>query len=143
MRVSVVWIARAPLPAGSRVVSAATTPALSLSAGRGEDRLSVIAMARGRGRRGGRRGGRGRGRRGGRVPMDRGPPRNEDIDLPEVRVLDDDKVGAFFLEGGEGDTQVERRNLPMQRSKPRRMLSNVLHVLCRVSPGWFQSRLGA
>jgi translation initiation factor IF-3 len=52
--------------------------------------LEVVSMARGRGRRGGGRGrGRGRGRRGGRVAMDRGPLRNEDIDLPEVRVIDD------------------------------------------------------
>ena len=39
--------------------------------------LEVVSMARGRGRRGGR------------VAMDRGPLRNEDIDLPEVRVIDD------------------------------------------------------
>ena len=32
---------------------------------------------------------RGRGRRGSRVAMDRGPLRNENIDLPEVRVIDD------------------------------------------------------
>jgi translation initiation factor IF-3 len=42
-------------------------------------RLGVVVTARGRGR----------GRRGGRVPMDRGPARNEDIDLPEVRVIDE------------------------------------------------------
>ena len=39
--------------------------------------LDVVAMARGRGRRGSR------------VAMDRGPLRNENIDLPEVRVIDD------------------------------------------------------
>ena len=39
--------------------------------------LEVVSMARGRGRRGGR------------VAMDRGPLRNENIDLPEVRVIDD------------------------------------------------------
>ncbi len=54
-------------------------------------RLGVVVTARGRGRgrRGGGGRGRGRGRRGGRVPMDRGPARNEDIDLPEVRVIDE------------------------------------------------------
>ena len=39
--------------------------------------FNVVAMARGRGRRGSR------------VAMDRGPLRNENIDLPEVRVIDD------------------------------------------------------
>ena len=51
--------------------------------------FEVVSMARGRGRRGGRGRGRGRGRRGSRVAMDRGPLRNENIDLPEVRVIDD------------------------------------------------------
>ena len=73
------------------LVGAAVAPAplkMGTSIKRG---FEVVAMARGRGRGGRRRGGggRGRGRRGSRIPMDRGPLRNEAIDLPEVRVIDD------------------------------------------------------
>jgi hypothetical protein len=93
MLVHPVLLVHGSLAAGVRVPMAA----LSLAARPADTRvgrmagLSVVNMAttRGRGgRRGGggrRRGGGGRGRRGGRIMMDQGPPRNEDIDLPEVR----------------------------------------------------------
>ena len=73
---------------GTRVAPAPLKMGTAAPSSRG---LQVVAMARGRGRGGRKRGGggRGRGRRGSRVPMDRGPLRNENIDLPEVRLIDD------------------------------------------------------
>jgi translation initiation factor IF-3 len=80
--------------------------------------LSVVAMARGRGRRGGGGRGRGRGRRGSRVAMDRGPLRNEDIDLDEVRVIDEDKEIVGVMSSQEALEIAEEAGLDLVLMSP-------------------------
>ena len=95
-------IARAANPAASRTLARLSSRvaevsrglALSVAAGANDGaharRISVLVEARGRGRRGGG-GRRGRGRRPWRRDMNSGPPRNEELDLPEARIIDEDK----------------------------------------------------
>jgi translation initiation factor IF-3 len=87
----------------------------------GDGDQSTITQARGRGRRGGGRrggGGRGRGRRGFRVNMDTGPPRNEDIDLPEVRVIDEDKAPVGVMSSAEAQEIADEAGLDLVMFSP-------------------------
>ena len=50
--------------------------------------------------------------------MDRGPPRNEDIDLPEVRVLDDDKNPVGVMSSEEALEIAEEAGLDLVLMSP-------------------------
>ena len=50
--------------------------------------------------------------------MDRGPPRNEDIDLPEVRVMDEDKTPIGVMSSAEALEIAEEAGLDLVLMSP-------------------------
>jgi len=123
-------IARAANPAASRTLArlssrvAEVSRGLALSVAAGANagaharRISVLVEARGRGRRGGGRGRRGRGRRPWRRDMNSGPPRNEELDLPEARIIDEDKEFVGVMSTDEAMVIAEEAGLDLVLVSP-------------------------
>ena len=122
-------IARAANPAASRTLARLSSRvaevsrglALSVAAGANDGaharRISVLVEARGRGRRGGG-GRRGRGRRPWRRDMNSGPPRNEELDLPEARIIDEDKEFVGVMSTDEAMVIAEEAGLDLVLVSP-------------------------